>query len=121
MPVGDLYDEFAERVPPYHWNGATYPSLVDPKSAINMVLFFAPETNGEVAWRGFKAREHESGQTLSDLAEQSREIHYDFQQLVAQPRRLLTSPSWSGITTRGRAYSAYCQNVERLVPWRTLT
>jgi nitrate reductase alpha subunit len=121
MPVGDLYDEFAERVPPYHWNGATYPSLVDAKSAINMVLFFAPETNGEVAWRGFKAREGESGQALSDLAEQSREIRYDFQQLVAQPRRLLTSPSWSGIMTRGRAYSAYCQNVERLVPWRTLT
>ena len=38
-----------------------------------------------------------------------------------QPRRLLDSPCWTGITGGGRTYSAYCLNVERLVPWRTLT
>ena len=38
-----------------------------------------------------------------------------------QPRRLIDSPCWTGITGNGRTYSAYCLNVERLVPWRTLT
>ncbi|MDE3155052.1 MAG: nitrate reductase subunit alpha [Acidobacteriota bacterium] len=121
MAVGDLYDEFAARVPAYEWNGARYPSLVEPVDAANMILFFAPETNGEVAWRGFRAREVETGQPLADLGAEQRGVRYDFKTLVTRPQRILTSPCWSGILTGGRSYSSYCQNVERLVPWRTLT
>ena len=61
------------------------------------------------------------GLPLADLAERTRGVRYDFEALGAQPRRLLTSPCWSGIANDGRAYTAYAQNVERLVPWRTLT
>jgi nitrate reductase alpha subunit len=86
-----------------------------------MVLHFAPETNGEVAYRGFQVRERQTGQKLTDLAEGSRAIRHDFHSLTRQPARILTSPCWSGIVNGGRAYSAYCQNVERLIPWRTLT
>ncbi|MGH9739035.1 MAG: nitrate reductase subunit alpha [Candidatus Acidiferrales bacterium] len=121
IPVADLYDEFARMVPSYEWAGAKYPSLVDPLHAANMVLHFAPETNGEVAYRGFKAREQEVGLPLVDLAEPSRSVRCDFDNIVQQPRRILTSPCWSGIVNNGRAYSGYVQNVERLVPWRTLT
>lgn len=121
IEVGDLYDQFAKDVPSYEWDGKKYPSLVDPVEAANAVLYFAPETNGEVAYRGFKARELDVGLPLADLAEGSRDVRYDFLALVQQPRRILTSPCWSGITNKGRAYSAYVQNVERLIPWRTLT
>ncbi|MCC7415562.1 MAG: nitrate reductase subunit alpha [Acidobacteria bacterium] len=121
MPVADLYDAFAAEVRPYEWNGQRYPSLVDAREAADMILFFAPETNGEVACRGFQARERETGMRLADLAEPTRGVRYDLRALTDQPRRILTSPSWSGIVNGGRAYSAYCQNVERLVPWRTLT
>jgi nitrate reductase alpha subunit len=86
-----------------------------------MILFFAPETNGEVSYRGFQVREHETGMRLADLAERYRGTRYDFLALTQQPRRILTSPCWSGITNEGRAYSGFCQNVERLIPWRTLT
>jgi nitrate reductase alpha subunit len=41
--------------------------------------------------------------------------------LGRQPRRLLNSPCWTGIVDAGRTYTAYALNVERLVPWRTLT
>jgi nitrate reductase alpha subunit len=44
-----------------------------------------------------------------------------FEDIVTQPRRLLTSPIWSGLTNEGRPYSPFTYNVERLVPWRTLT
>lgn len=54
MEVADLYDEFAKLVPPYEWGGRQYPSLVDAAHAADAVLFFAPESNGEVAYRGFK-------------------------------------------------------------------
>jgi nitrate reductase / nitrite oxidoreductase, alpha subunit len=121
IPVDDLYDQFAAATPAYEWGGRRYPSLVGAKDVANMILFFAPETNGEVAYRGFQSRERETGLQLVDLAEPTRGVRYDFLALTNQPRRILTSPSWSGIVNDGRAYSAYCQNVERLVPWRTLT
>jgi len=121
IPIGDLYDQFAAMVPSYEFPDGKFPSLVDPVHAANMVLFFAPETNGEVAYRGFQAREHETGLRLADLAEGNRSTRYDFLALTRQPRRILTSPCWSGITNDGRAYSGFCQNIERLVPWRTLT
>ncbi len=121
IPVEDLYDRFTETVGAYEWGGRKYPSLLEPVDAANMVLYFAPETNGEVAYRGFLSQERETGLHLADLAEESRAIRYDFAALTAQPRRILTSPCWSGITNQGRAYSPYCQNVERGIPWRTLT
>ena len=121
FPVADLYEEFSKMVPSYEWNGTKYPSLADPLHAANMVLHFAPETNGEVAYRGFKAREVEVGLPLADLAEPCRGVRCDFAAIVQQPRRILTSPCWSGIVNNGRAYSGYVQNIERLVPWRTLT
>ena len=121
IPVSDLYDQFADLVPSYEWEDGKFPSLADAVHAANMILFFAPESNGEVAWRGFLAREKETGMHLTDLAEGSREVRYDFASLAAQPRRILTSPFWAGITNGGRAYAGFCQNIERLIPWRTLT
>ncbi|MGH9448485.1 MAG: molybdopterin dinucleotide binding domain-containing protein, partial [Terriglobia bacterium] len=121
IPIGELYDEFAKTVPSYEWDGRKYPSLVEGVNAANAVLFFAPETNGEVSYRGFKEKERQVGLPLADLAEGQRGIRYDHSQLVQQPRRILTSPCWSGIVNGGRAYSGFVMNVERLVPWRTLS
>ncbi len=44
-----------------------------------------------------------------------------FHDITRQVRRTLTSPCWSGDVRDGRTYSAWTLNVERLVPWRTLT
>ncbi|NIS02675.1 MAG: hypothetical protein GWN99_16680, partial [Gemmatimonadetes bacterium] len=54
--------------------------------------------------------------TLADLAEPYRGVKTMFADLQAQPRRLLTSPIWSGLCNDGRPYSPYTYNVERLVP-----
>ena len=119
--VGDFYDELTETQPTGEWNGQKYPSLEDAVQAANVILHLAPETNGEIAYRAFQAEEKKVGLPLSDLAEKTRGIRYNFSDLVQQPRRLLTTPCWTGLTNNGRPYSAYCLNVERLVPWRTLT
>lgn len=119
--VADLYDELLERAPVRQWQGETVPSLENVADAANIILHFAPETNGEVACRAFQSLELRVGLPLADLAADSRAIRHSFTDLVAQPRRALTSPFWSGITNSGRPYAAFCQNVERLVPWRTLT
>ncbi|BDD88118.1 nitrate reductase subunit alpha [Desulfofustis limnaeus] len=120
-PAADFYDELLATGPTETWGGHTYPSLITARDAANVILHLAPETNGEVAQRAFAAQEQAVGLPLTDLAEKNRSIRTTFADLDRQPRRLLTSPCWSGLTNDGRAYTAYSLNVERLVPWRTLT
>ncbi len=119
--IADQYDQLARSHPAVRWNGAAYPSLEDAVHAADVILALAPETNGEAAYRAFRAAEKRVGLTLADLAEPNRGVRTTFADLQAQPRRLLTSPIWSGLCNDGRAYSPYTYNVERLVPWRTLT
>ena len=119
--IDDLYDEFLKGAPAKTWNGGKYISLSEARDAANVILHFAPETNGEVSYRGFKELEKITGMALADLAEKHRSVRMAFSDLLDQPKRLLTSPCWSGITNDGRAYASYCINIERLVPWRTLT
>ena len=119
--VADLYDDYLKNAPYREFGGERYIAMEEMKQAANVLLFFAPESNGEVAWRGFAAEEEHTGVRLTDLAKAGRNTRYNFDDLLAQPRRVLTSPAWSGITNGGRAYSAYCINVEHLLPWRTLT
>ena len=65
--------------------------------------------------------EEKVGLPLTDLAEGNRNVRVQFTDLQSQPRRLLNSPMWSGLTDAGRAYAPFTYNRERLVPWRTLT
>jgi nitrate reductase alpha subunit len=120
-PIEDLYQDLLDSGPVVAWEGQQYPSLDDAQHAANVILYLAPETNGEVAYRAYQAEEEKTGRPLADLAEPTRGTRYTFQDLLAQPRRLLNSPIWTGLTGNGRPYAAYCLNVERLVPWRTLT
>ncbi|RJP26550.1 MAG: nitrate reductase subunit alpha [Candidatus Abyssobacteria bacterium SURF_5] len=121
IPLDGLYDKFMAGAPTYEWRGKSFPSLYNAIDAINALLFFAPECNGEAAYLGFKEMEKSVGLPLADLAEGQRQTRYDFLSLVRQPRRILTNPVWTGILNEGRPYNAFVQNVERLVPWRTLT
>ncbi|MDO8670933.1 MAG: nitrate reductase subunit alpha [Dehalococcoidia bacterium] len=119
--IEEFYDELLRDNPTHQWGGATYPSLEDAVDAANVILHLAPETNGEVAYKAFKEHEKRVGLPLADLVEDVRGVKSSFMDLQAQPRRLLTSPCWSGIINKGRSYSPFCMQVDRLVPWRTLT
>ena len=119
--IEDMYDEILGTHPTVQWKGTKYPSLEEVKHAINVILRLAPETNGQAAHRAYQAHEETVGLPLADLAEPSRSVSMTFEDIQQQPRRLLTSPCWSGIINNGRAYSPFCISIERLVPWRTLT
>ncbi|MCC6608771.1 MAG: nitrate reductase subunit alpha [Burkholderiales bacterium] len=118
-PVGGSPDPRHMRC--VEWDGKRYPSVEDALDAANLLLALAPETNGEVAWQAFRHEEERVGLPLADLAEKVRGVTMSFGDLTRQPRRLLISPCWTGMVNDGRAYAAWCMNVERLVPWRTLT
>ncbi|MCC6223164.1 MAG: nitrate reductase subunit alpha [Thermoleophilia bacterium] len=130
IPVAKFYDELLENpvggspdmrhLRCVEWGGEKYPSVEDALDAANALLYLAPETNGEVAHVAFAAEEPRTGLTLTDLAEGNRNVRMTFADLTAQPRRTLISPCWTGMVNDGRAYAAWCLNVERLVPWRTL-
>lgn len=121
--IKDFYDELINNYssPTESWGGHTYPSLKDAESACNIILKLAPETNGEIAYRGYKFIEERVGLPLADLAEKSRSVRMTFKDIVAQPRRFVNSPAWSGLMDNGRAYNGFTYNVDRLVPWRTVT
>ena len=119
--VKDEYQRLIDETPVEEWNGNIYPSLKEAKNVANTVLTLATVTNGELAYRSYKNMEEKTGLVLADLAEKNRGARVTFDDLCSQPKRLLNSPMWSGLTANGRAYSPFTYNVERLIPWRTLT
>jgi len=119
--VDDVYDEWKTKAPVHHFDGETYPSLEEAEDAANIVLGFATVTNGELAYRSYENMEKKTGVPLVDLAEGTRDLRLDFDDLQTQPRRLINSPMWSGLLNKGRPYAPFTYNRERLVPWRTLT
>jgi nitrate reductase alpha subunit len=50
----------------------------------------------------------------------TRDARTTYDDIVAQPRRVLTNPLWTGDTRKGRAYSAYCLQIDYKLPWRTV-
>lgn len=102
-------------------NGVEYPSLKEDVEAVNAVLTLSTLTNGKLTDRAYRNMEKKTGLILADLGEGSKDVKIDYKDLQAQPRRYNTSPLWSGLMHNGRAYCAYTYNVDRLVPWRTLT
>ena len=125
IDVADFYDELTESQPRQFGNGSldgeVLPSLERDREVCEAMLALDPACNGELAYRAFEAEEAKTGLELRSLAEGSRDARCTFADIVAQPRRILTTPTWSGIVNKGRPYSPFTLNVEHLVPWRTLT
>ena len=119
--ASDIYEELLEKYPTVKWNGNKYVSLEDEVTVANVILTFAPETNGEISYRGFKNLEKKVGKNLSKIVEPYRSYRVTFEDVVTQPRRIITSPGWSGNINDGRTYSPYTLNVEFEIPWRTLS
>jgi len=119
--VDDVYDEWVKSEAVETWNGSNYPSLREDRTVCDVILRFAAETNGELAWRAFKNEAEKTGHDHSHLAATTRGVRFSFDDLIRQPRRVFTTPFWTGITTEGRTYTGFAQNFEELIPWRTLS
>jgi nitrate reductase alpha subunit len=120
---GGEYDEMiaSNYFPVEKVDGKVYPSLKEDKSAANAILHLSTLTNGALTVRAYQNMEKKTGLKLADLGEGSKDVRINYADLQAQPRRYNTSPLWSGLMNDGRAYAPYTYNVDRLVPWRTLT
>jgi nitrate reductase alpha subunit len=89
--------------------------------AAETILSLAPETNGEVAVKAWQALGRVTGRSHVHLAGTREDEKIRFRDLQAQPRKIISSPTWSGIESEHVSYSAGYTNVHELIPWRTLT
>jgi len=97
------------------------PRIETDIDAAEVILYLAPETNGEVAVKAWKALGQTTGRDHIHLAEKREDEKIRYRDLVAQPRKIISSPTWSGIESEHVSYTAGYTNVHELIPWRTLT
>jgi len=97
------------------------PRIETDIDASEVILMLAPETNGEVAVKAWQALSKITGREHAHLARAKEDEKLRFRDLQAQPRKIISSPTWSGIESEKVSYSAGWTNVNELIPWRTLT
>jgi len=89
--------------------------------AAEVILMLAPETNGEVAVKAWDALSKNTGRDHGHLALPKEDEKIRFRDVVSQPRKIISSPTWSGLESEKVCYNACYTNVHELIPWRTLT
>ena len=68
--------------------------------ACEVILSLAPETNGEVAVKAWASLEGFTGRDHTHLAIPKEDEKIRFRDVVAQPRKIISSPIWSGLESR---------------------
>jgi nitrate reductase alpha subunit len=97
------------------------PRLDSAIDAAEMILTFAPETNGRVAVKAWEALSKITGREHAHLATGREHDKIRFRDVQAQPRKIISAPTWSGLESEEVSYNAGYTNVHELIPWRTLT
>ncbi|MDA0785569.1 MAG: nitrate reductase subunit alpha, partial [Proteobacteria bacterium] len=97
------------------------PKIESDIDATEVILSLAPETNGEVAVKAWSALSENTGRDHTHLARSKEDEKIRFRDVQAQPRKIISSPTWSGIESDTVCYNAGYTNVHELIPWRTLT
>jgi nitrate reductase alpha subunit len=97
------------------------PRIETDIDATEVILALAPETNGAVAVKSWQALGKATGRDHTHLAEAREDDKLRFRDLQAQPRKIISSPTWSGLESEHVSYNAGYTNVHELIPWRTLT
>ena len=97
------------------------PRIVTDIDACEVILQLAPETNGHVAVKAWEAQSKATGRDHVHLAIHREDEKIRYRDIQAQPRKIISSPTWSGIESETVSYNAGYTNVHECIPWRTLT
>ncbi|MBX3599951.1 MAG: nitrate reductase subunit alpha [Rubrivivax sp.] len=95
--------------------------IVTDIDACEVILQLAPETNGHVAVKAWEALSKATGREHAHLALHREDEKIRYRDVQAQPRKIISSPTWSGLESEKVSYNAGYTNVHELIPWRTLT
>ncbi len=97
------------------------PSLEEDIAVCDSVMRMAPETNGEVAHKSWTSLSKKTGIDHHHLYAGRHEDKITFRDIQAQPRKIITAPTWSGIESETVSYTAGYTNIHEHIPFRTLT
>ena len=97
------------------------PKIETDIDAAEVVMMLAPETNGHVAVKAWDALSKQTGREHAHLALHREDEKIRYRDIQAQPRKIISSPTWSGLESEKVSYNAGYTNVHELIPWRTLT
>ncbi|MEG3767840.1 nitrate reductase subunit alpha [Alteromonas sp. 14N.309.X.WAT.G.H12] len=116
--------DFLRKLNRTHTEEGTNKGMAKIDSAIDaceVILSLAPETNGQVAIKAWDALGKFTGRDHTHLAPPKEDEKIRFRDIVAQPRKIISSPTWSGLEDEHVSYNAGYTNVHELIPWRTIT
>ena len=105
----------------YDGDNAGRPKIETDIDATEVILSLAPETNGHVAVKAWEALGKQTGRDHTHLAKPKEDEKIRFRDVKAQPRKIISSPTWSGLEDEHVSYNAGYTNVHEYIPWRTLT
>ena len=97
------------------------PRIESAIDACEVILSLAPETNGHVAVKAWEALSKITGRDHTHLAKPKQDEKIRFHDMVTQPRKIISAPTWSGLEDEHVSYNAGYTNVHERIPWRTLT
>ncbi|MDE1893572.1 MAG: nitrate reductase subunit alpha, partial [Xanthomonadaceae bacterium] len=97
------------------------PRIDSAIDACEVILHLAPETNGHVAVKAWQSLGTFTGREHTHLAVGKEHEAIRFRDIQAQPRKIISSPIWSGLEDEHVSYNACYTNVHELIPWRTIT
>lgn len=121
--VADEYEELK------HINGTFFdesiknglPKIQTARQVADAMLNLSSATNGRVSQKAYAEAEKDTGVQLKDISADRAAEKITFQSITVQPREVIPTPVFSGSNKMGRRYSPFTTNIERLVPFRTLT
>lgn len=101
--------------------GKGRPKIEEDRDAAEIILTLSSATNGSMAVKAWEAEEKKTGLKLRDIAEDRAAEHFTLANITAQPKKVISSPIFSGYNKGERKYSPFTTNIDKMVPFRTLT
>lgn len=97
------------------------PRMDTARKVADVILNVSSASNGKVSQKSYDDLEEQTGMILKDISSERASEKITFQNITAQPREVIPTAVFPGSNKLGRRYSPFTTNIERLVPFRTLT
>ena len=97
------------------------PRIHSARNVADAMLNISSATNGKLSQKSYQDLEKQTGMTLTDISSERASEKITFLNIGSQPREVIPTAVFPGSNKNGRRYSPFTTNIERLVPFRTLT
>lgn len=97
------------------------PRIDTARKVADAILNISSATNGKLSQKSYEDLENQTGMELKDISKERASEKISFLNITAQPREVIPTAVFPGSNKNNRRYSPFTTNIERLVPFRTLT